>query len=132
MAKYKEALPLNCPFAEAKESERVLYRIFSDKSATQNNFRSYISIYHERKDLKDNCKAYGLSFFDSKGVAIEYIKRNPSLGSFVAEVEVKPEHGKLMLTNKKNGHYTLWLYESFDPANLICKIEPIRQDVATN
>lgn len=126
MSTYKETLPENCPFADAKEDQRILFRIFSEESPSGNNFMCYVSINPGRTDLVTNCKAYGLSFFDSREVAIDYIKRNPSLGRFVAAVEVKPEHGRLMLTNKRNGHYTLWLYKSFDPSKLNCKIELIQ------
>ncbi len=85
---YKESLPINCPLSGAIEDERLLFRIFADENVIENNFKSYVSLHPERDHYKANCKAHGISLFDTKEVAISYIKRNPSLGNCIAEIEV--------------------------------------------
>lgn len=127
---YIEDLPPNCPFSDAKEDEKTLFRIFVESEDSENNFKSYVSLHPDRTEFKINCKAHGISLFESKEIAISYIKRNPKLGEYIAELEINKECGKLMLTNTKNGHYTLWLYKTFDITKLNCKIERIQQDAA--
>ena len=119
---YKENLPPYCPLARASEDEMVLYRLFLSERNHQEN---YIPYFVNHPKYINHCKAYGISLFDSKEVAIEYALRNPDLGRYVAQVSIKRKHGKIVLTNKKTGHYTLWLYSSFDLQTLDCKIETI-------
>lgn len=125
---YKETLPKGCPAVKAAEDEKTLYRICAHKDNVLDNYLPYTSLYPHIEDYKNKCRAYSISLFDKKETAISYSKRNPKLGGHVAEISVNRTHGRLLLTNESTGHYSLWLYKTFDCATLGCKIETIHAD----
>jgi hypothetical protein len=120
---YREILPSNCPHKLAQEEERYLYRIFKKNLNHQSEFEPYVKIFPEVEKYKTQCGAYALSFFEDREVALNYLRKG--LGSHLAKVLVKKEHGKLHLTNRKTGHYNLWIYHSFDCSKLQVEIELI-------
>lgn len=122
---YKETLAQNCPFNDAKEDNKLLYRIFQFNDTNGNNFTCFAKLFPNRRDLQNNCKAFGISLFQKKETAIEYAKRNTKLGNFIASIQVRSNSGKLFLTNIETGHYTLWLYRTFNPVEAIQEIEAI-------
>jgi hypothetical protein len=50
----------------------------------------------------------GVSVFESRQAAIETARRFPRIGSFVAELRIKPDSGIRYLRWGARGHLTLW------------------------
>ncbi len=125
---YKEILPEGCPSVKAIEDEKILYRICVHETNVGENYHPYTKLYPHEEKYKAMCDAYSISLFDKKETATLYAKRNARLGTHIAEIAVKRTHGKLRLTNKKTGHYSLWLYETFNHESIDCQIEAIHAD----
>jgi len=120
---YKEILPLNCPHQSAQEEEKYLYRIFKTNQTHEGEFECYVKTFPEKEKYKTHCAAYAISLFETREVALAYSRKG--LGNHLAKVLVKKDHGKLHLSNKKTGHYNLWLYDTFDCSQLQVEIETI-------
>lgn len=118
---YKENLPENCPPIEADGQEIFLYRAFAGDSLVDTEFIPYVYI---NDNFKETCRAYGLSFFLERDKLLKRMRKLIESGiyNYIAKILIKPEFGKLLLTGTKTGHYTLWLYDTFD-ISLISEIE---------
>jgi hypothetical protein len=120
---YRESLPNNCPHVSAQEDEKYLYRIFKNNINHDSEFQCYALLFPEIEKYQTMCAAYAISFFGDRESALKKMKERPELGTHLAQVLVKKEHGKLHCTSKKTGHYNLWVYKSFDCSRLEVQIE---------
>ncbi|MBY8963446.1 hypothetical protein KJK34_11840 [Flavobacterium sp. D11R37] len=121
---WKDELPKNCPPKKAFEKETEVYRILSEETPSVEDFRNYCYLNPENERYKELCKAYALSFFNSKENALNAIQRSSNLqGKFIGEYKLNKSHGVCEL-NSRNGHYSVWFYDSwkfedFSPTQVI-------------
>jgi len=116
---YKELLPNNCPPCDASEQDIILFRAFYNSDSNDlANYLSYAQLHTENEKYKNVCRAHGLSFFDTMETAL--LKTKKLDVHFIAKIQIKKDFGKLYLTNKNDGHYTLWLYNTFSSTNVKC------------
>lgn len=125
---WKEDLPRNCPPDNAFEMERKVYRFIKNREPQERDFYPYIKLYPNKR-LKNICKAYALSFFDTKENAIKARSNAKNdVGNYIAEVQIIRETGRNIYT-QKSGHYSTWLYETWNYSNFaIENIERIDED----
>lgn len=119
---YKEKLPENCPPKSAQENttDLILFRIFKGDRLDAREFRPYSREFPDNPKFRNQCQAFGVSFFTSSEKALRVCresleKRNKKLGSFIAEVKLKPGAGKYKIA--RSGHCNVWFYDSFDIPN---------------
>jgi hypothetical protein len=123
---FKETLPANCPPLKAFEKEIILFRIFKNETLSAIEFLPYTVEFPNIERYKTMCDAYAISFFSTYDQAVACYKKamekgNANIGKYIAEVIVKPEHGKIKIT-ENSGHCNLWLYSSAE----VEKIETVR------
>lgn len=105
-----------------------LYRILTGDALSDKDLESYSEMTPDR--YKDHCRAHGISLYKNFRDALNAYNeakniRKRILGTHVAEIEIKKDHG--ILYSKDESHFTLWLYKKVDAALLKClKIEKIQ------
>lgn len=118
---YKLQLPPDCPLTGAAEQTIDLYRLIGGETLTDGDLLSHVERYPDR--FATHCLAHGLSFFKTLKSAREAnqgaANRQKPLGTHIAKVRVKPEHGKLYAKDKDD-HCTLWLYSDTTAEQLEC------------
>jgi hypothetical protein len=117
---YKEFLPIKCPPTAAKESNIEVFRIVKTKIPTEDDFVCYSNLYPNNLRYKSLCIAYAISFYDSfKNAKIaweEAVERGNNIGDFIAQYALVESDGKNEY-KVKTGHYSTWLYNSWDIKN---------------
>lgn len=121
----------NCPDKECRERARDGYR-WIHSEASHEDFLPIVLLSGvtrrpiDSTDMEVQCISWGLSFFDSAEEAktkfSQIISRYPprkrssyiaQKGDWIALIQLVPRHGKSSLSNKE-GHFTLFEYESVD------------------
>lgn len=118
---FKSALPANCPPSEVEEQEKVLYRLIVLGYPVE-SFKNHVELFPENKYYPTECKAHGISLFDNLKPVETLLSKENNTGKAIAKVEIKKNHGVLTKKPSKNGHYTLWAYDHFDPATINMEI----------
>lgn len=117
---YKEVLPIECPPSTAKESNIEVFRIVKNEIPTEDDFLCYTNLYPNNLRYKSLCKAYAISFYDSvqnaKVAWKDALERGNNIGSFIAQYELIESDGRHEY-KPKTGHYSTWLYNSWDFKN---------------
>jgi hypothetical protein len=115
---FRETLPTNktCPPLTAVEKEIVLYRIFQHDVISEDEFRPYTKLYPDNLQYKKSCVAHAISLYKTHEQALAKYKeilaeKNKKMGNFIAELLIKPEHGKIDIT-EKTGHCNMWIYSA--------------------
>lgn len=112
MSEWPKDWPEKCPPEDAREASGTFYRntttnppcdwdLFSHKE------RKKCGVPVAGKVRPCACNQCSLSVFDSLDGARHNREKYRSLGDFVAEATLAPEHGKVKLT-KDNGHHEWW------------------------
>ncbi len=110
MSTFPSTFPACCPPADATDAKGVVHRICMSNPATTRDF-----LTHEEKDLApdaDPCDRASISVFQTHERACHRMRLSPWLGTVVVSGELKPEHGKMKLTNQRSGHINWWPYEN--------------------
>lgn len=124
---YKESLPSKCPPADASEQEIILFRALSNADANDEiNYIPYSQKYASNEKYKNDCRAHGLSFFDSKEKTIEKTIK----GIYAQTLEENPPktHHLLYLIERIQSMITFEIPENiFAPIREIDKVSiPVR------
>lgn len=114
---YRSTLPSKCPPEKVEEQNKVLYRLFVPDNLPE-SFKNHVELFPENDKYKINCDAYGISFFDNLSSIKAILQKENNIGKTIAKVEVKKEFGVLTTKGNNRGHYTLWLYKSFNPSEI--------------
>lgn len=118
---YKSNLPKNCPPSDVEENDIVLYRLIVLGDMVK-SFENYVEIYPENLDFIDNCKAYGLSFFNNIEKVKSLLMKDNNQNKMIAKVTIKKKFGVINKKPGKCGHYSLWLFENFNPDEVVYEL----------
>ena len=114
---YKSELPINCPPIEVEQQEMSLYRLITPDDLFE-SFKNHVELDDENLAYKTNCKAYALSIFDNIKEVKSLLDKENNEGKSIAKVKIKKEYGVLSKKPSKKGHFSLWLYTSFNPSDV--------------
>ncbi len=118
---FPESYPDGCPSEDAMDASGTVYRIVRSKSLLSDDFRSHYELGTAKTACE--CRRRGLSVFDSAKSARHRLSLSPQLGSEIAEGSLSPVTGRSLLTDKKSGHITWWVYSGIAPASLFKVLE---------
>lgn len=118
---FRGVLPANCPPQEVEAQEMVLYRLIVPGDLVE-SFKNHVELFPENINYPAECKAHGISLFDNLKPLEYLLSKENNTGKAIAKVEIKKDHGVLSKKPSKNGHYTLWAYDHFDPATINVEI----------
>ena len=108
-----------CPPNDAKSEEVLVYRMTKNNPATEKDFLPHIILHPNKKDLKTNILAYGISVFRDFDEMDKYRKSIPGMRKmkYNAYGKTTKESGVVKSTpNKKNkSHMTWWLHKDTYP-----------------
>ena len=113
--------PPNCPPPEAKEEERVGYRLAASNPPAPRDFMSHYELAPGRKwHGFERCLACGISLFRSEAELRSAWELLPALRkkncSMIAMGKISPASGKVMDTDSRSpGHFTWWVRVGFHP-----------------
>lgn len=114
---FKSVLPFNCPPKEVEQQDMLLYRLMTPDDLVE-SFKNHIELDEENLAYKTQCKPYALSFFDNIEKVKDLLCKENNKGKVIARVKIKKEYGVLSKKPSRNGHFSLWLFEGFDPGNV--------------
>lgn len=123
---FKTELPHNCPPRDVSERGISLFRLVIPSNNAE-SFKNHVELFPDRNDLKNHCKANGLSFFDNIEALLPLLEKDINYDKKIARVTITEDLGKVSNTPTKSGHYTLWLYKSADIEKI--EMELIELDV---
>lgn len=116
-------LPNNCPPNDAQESDITLFRIFCGNNLDVKEFSPYVAMYPDRKDYKNKCEAYAVSFYMSGKSAYNAYKKalnkNKVLGSYIAKLKMPSKLG--LGLNNIGEHYRIWFYDNINVNDIVCE-----------
>ena len=123
---YREQLPSGCPPDTAKESTtpRQFYRFVRTNPPTDYDFTSLRARNSSKgpyKEVKEECRARGLSVFSSREDAIQRGKLANLRGQLLCAVQLGPGTGPIERTGA-GSHYTWWPLADFD-VRPRCRVE---------
>lgn len=117
---WKEILPENCPPVNAKETTIEVFRILKNSTASEDDFKPYAIMYPNNSRYKTLCKAYAISFYDSLQNAEiarnQALNRGNNIGDYIGQFTLLATHGRNEF-KPKTGHYSTWLYASWEFQN---------------
>ena len=118
MSRFPSSFPENCPYEGANPAEQVVYRIVKNSpKPEQSDFWTHAECHKLPK--ADPCLRCGLSVFLKIEDAYHQRDALPFLGDHIAKGELRPEHGKTLLTKgKQPSHTTWWVYEGVNRENI--------------
>ncbi len=113
---FKETLPPSCPPPKAIEKEIILYRIFQQNAISESEFLPHTKLYPDNPHYKKQCAAHAISLYITYDQALNKYKeiladKNKKMGYFIAELVIKPEHGKIDI-QETTGHCNMWIYSA--------------------
>lgn len=111
---YKSVLPNNCPPNDVEQQDMSLYRLMLPNDLNE-SFKNHVELFEENMHYKTECKAYAISFFDNVDMVKKLLNKENNEGKIIAKVNIKKEYGVLSKKASKTGHFSLWLYENFNP-----------------
>lgn len=114
---YKSELPKNCPPSNVEQQEMSLYRLMTPGDLFE-SFKNYVELDEVNLEYKTNCKAYALSFFDNIEKVKDLLGKENNQGKIIAKVNIKKEYGVLSKKPTNTGHFSLWLFNSFNPSDV--------------
>lgn len=114
---FKSVLPFNCPPKEVEQQDMMLYRLMTPDDLVE-SFTNHVDLFVDNILYKTTCNAYAISFFDNIEKVRELLGKEINEGKIIAKVNIKKEYGVLSKKPSKNGHFSLWLFEGFDPGNV--------------
>jgi hypothetical protein len=114
---YKSELPKNCPPSNVEQQELSLYRLMTPGDLIE-SFKNYVELDEDNLEYKTNCKAYALSFFDNIEKVKDLLGKENNQGKIIAKVNIKKEYGVLSKKPTNTGHFSLWLFNSFNPSDV--------------
>ncbi len=114
---YKSELPKNCPPSNVEQQEMSLYRLMTPGDLFE-SFKNYVELDEDNLEYKTNCKAYALSFFDNIEKVKDLLGKENNQGKIIAKVNIKKEYGVLSKKPTNTGHFSLWLFNSFNPSDV--------------
>lgn len=114
---YKSELPKNCPPSDVEQQELSLYRLITPDDLNE-SFKNHVELDEDNLAYKNNCKAYALSFFDNIEKVAELLNKENNEGKIIAKVNIKKEYGVLSKKPSKTGHFSLWLFNNFNPSDV--------------
>jgi len=119
---WKEKLPKNCPPVDTEREEITVYRFLRSNTLQPSDFIPYAKLYSNNIRYQKLCKAYAISFYDSKDNALkakaEALGRGKDLGNYVATFHFKPDYGAYQLC-QVNGHISAWFSKKWDLEDFI-------------
>jgi hypothetical protein len=101
--------PEECPPDDAVDALGIVYRITKNNPPTAADMLSH----HETGRIPTGppCIRCGLSIFRTQEDALHQQSLMPRLGKVIAEGNLRPEHGKMKLTQgRQPTHTTWWVY----------------------
>ena len=111
--KFPNDWPEDCPPIEAEDAEGVVYRICKKDPPAESDFLSHFET--GRMKHAPPCLRAGLSVLRTIGDARHLARLFPSLGAFIAQGRLRPEHGKTAPTKGKvPSHSTWWPYDGVE------------------
>ena len=119
---YPNYYPPLCPPQAVQPNDQVVYRLVNHDPPIESDFLSVRQQSPTRKDIRDECRACGLSMFTSYDDAIgqndalsktTFFKRKQLPKMLVAHGQTKSECGVTMKTpmNERPSHVTYWLFK---------------------
>lgn len=118
---FKSQLPINCPPKDVEEQEIDLYRLVVPGNMVE-SFKNYNELEPENEKYKFICNAYGISFFDNIESVKDLLTKERNEGMAIAKIKITKNFGVLTKRRTLKGHYTLWLYQNFNPNVVNCEI----------
>jgi hypothetical protein len=116
---WKENLPDGCPPNGVLPRAEKVFRFIEGTNIVESDFICYALLprnKNKRYTGKILCKALSVSVYNKLDSAINIFKeakeRGLILGNFVAEIELKEDHGVCELDDT-SGHIGLWLYKTW-------------------
>ena len=114
--------PADCPPVSAVPADGSYYRIVKTDPPQHEDF---VSLFHLnrrranaiiRRGAGTQCETMGLSVFAEANDAVEWARRLPQIGSYIARLTLSPCSGKMLSTPREgNSHHTWWYIEGFNP-----------------
>jgi len=118
--------PDNCPPLPHNEMCGIYYRLaINNNKSDPKHFRSY---YEEKRRIKEEatepCKRRALSIFGDYNDAVIILKQIPTLGKYIAHLDLTGGHGVV----QKDGcglesHHGWWVPNGVNPCDYCSKIE---------
>jgi hypothetical protein len=123
-------LPGECPPIDAEDAfDGVVLRLVKTDPPTADDFKfGKASGIKTPKDC-DECRWCACSVWDGsvKREVLTGVAKFPKLrnNKFIAHIKIDGESGKVMPHAPNQKHYSLWMYDTFDPLQAVVKIEPL-------
>ena len=103
---YDLELPENCPKANAKESDTLVFRCVKSNPPTADDLKTYFEL---ELAGNDECKRRAISLYETLEQARHRIELSPALANHVASAKLTKAHG--MISQPSNtGHMSWWPY----------------------
>lgn len=117
---YPDYFPEGCPEQGSTiNDEREVYRIVKGESVSNEDFLSYKEL-----GIKDDCRACGVSVYESLEKAIHYASLRPALGRMVAKGVIGKDSGEYRLTCPRSGHICWWPFRDVERSNCFSEVVP--------
>lgn len=113
--------PPGCPPDEAVWADGVYYRLVKSNPAQDADFRTCEE--SGKKPHAPPCKRKALSLLATVNDARAYMRRYPKLGSFIAEVHLSSEHGKVL--DAHDGHVSWWPCDAVDAGGRVAQVKRV-------
>ena len=113
LMKFPDDWPQDCPPAGTPEADGVVFRIAKTDPPTAADVETHFE--GGRMPKAPACLRCGLSVFDLRADAVHMSMLFSRIGAYVAEIELRPPHGKTELTpGRRPSHRTWWPHEGVD------------------
>ena len=124
---YREDLPEGCPrdTAKATQETTIFFRLVDQYPPVEGDFDSVWKLQPRRHQRLrgDECKAKGVSVFDTPEAAQEMTTRHDDLSQkIVCEVNITPDSGPI--EEGRSNHYTWWPLRDCKPIDLCSEYKP--------
>lgn len=109
--KFPDYFPSCCPPENAIDANGAVFRVVKNEDLTSDDFLSHHEL--ETAITANPCSRCGVSVFNSFQKALHLQRMRPTLGNAIAEGNLNPSAGKMLLTIK-SGHIDWWSYDGVE------------------
>ena len=74
--------------------------------------------------IRDDCRACGVSVYESLEKAVHYASLRPALGGMVAKGVIGEDAGEYRLTCSKSGHICWWPFQQVSRSSYFFEVVP--------
>jgi hypothetical protein len=111
--------PQDCPPPAAVDANGTYFHLLKNNPPAGNDMKTY---FEQGKGT--SCVARALSVFVAEEKIRHFQGLFPRIGSYVAKLQLAPEHGKIKVPVREDGHTEWWPSPGLDRTSVITEIKP--------